>query len=176
MQEPEDPLNHKLDHVTLLLQIFQWLLSYLEKNQSPCNSLHYPAPYGFWLPFWFHLLKKNNLINLFIFGCAGSSFLRGFSLVVVSRGDSCFGAQALQCSSFSSCSSLDLEHQLSSLVHRFGCSMECGIFLDQDWIWVSWICRWILYHWATREALIASFTTLSLAHRIPVTLTSFLFL
>lgn len=55
MQEPEDPLNHKLDHVTLLLKIFQWLLSYLEKNQSPWNSLHYPAPYGFWLPFWPHL-------------------------------------------------------------------------------------------------------------------------
>ena len=33
------------------------------------------------------------------------------------------------------------------------CSITCGIFLDQDRTHVSCIGRWILYHWATREAL-----------------------
>ena len=41
-------------------------------------------------------LLKNNFIYLFIFGCAGSSLLWGFSLVVLSRGSS-----SLRCLGFS---------------------------------------------------------------------------
>ena len=40
------------------------------------------------------------------------------------------------------------------VVHRFTCSVVCGIFLDWDRTCASCIGRWILYHWATREALI----------------------
>ena len=68
----------------------------------------------------------------FIFGCVGSSLLfRLFS--------SC-GAQGLLATcrvwaphgcGFSRCSSRSLEHRLSSVAHKLGCSTACGIFLDQ---------------------------------------------
>ena len=43
------------------------------------------------------------------------------------------------------------------VVHRLTCSGVCGIFLDWDWTRASGAGRWILYHWATREALIYIF-------------------
>ena len=35
----------------------------------------------------------------------------------------------------------------------FAISFSRGSFWPRDWTWVSCIGRWILYHWATREAL-----------------------
>ena len=82
---------------------------------------------------FFFLLK----MILFIFGCAGSSLLRGLfsscskqgllsSCVRAShfRGFSYCRADALECVGFGSCGSQTLEHRLS-------CSAVCGIFLDQ---------------------------------------------
>ena len=38
------------------------------------------------------------------------------------------------------------------VAHGLSCCGACGIFLNQeDWTHVSYIGRWILYHWATRE-------------------------
>ena len=107
-------------------------------------------------------LKKK--FYLFI-GCAG------FYLVVASRGYSGCGAKASHCcgfsycgawalgrSGFSSCSSQALEHRLSScglqalLLHS-----NVGSSWIKDWTNVSCIGRQILYHWATREALLLGF-------------------
>ena len=86
-------------------------------------------------PFFF------SIIYLFIFGCAGSSFLRGLSLVVVSGGYSSCGAWAFHCSGFSCCAAQALEsagfsscdsHKGSVVVvHGLHWSMAGGIFLDQ---------------------------------------------
>ena len=62
---------------------------------------------------------KIGFIYLFIFGCSESSWLCGLSLLVVSRGCSRCGPQAVERVSFSSCSS------------RAWCSGPVGIFLDQ---------------------------------------------
>ena len=43
------------------------------------------------------------------------------------------------------------------VVHGLSCSVACGIFLDRDQTRVSCVGRWILYHWATREAPINAF-------------------
>ena len=61
----------------------------------------------------FELTLKNNIVSLSfkkyylffsIFGCAGSSWLRGFSLVAVSRGATLpCGVRASQCGGFSYC-------------------------------------------------------------------------
>ena len=88
---------------------------------------------------------------LFIFGCAGSSFLHRFSLVVASEAHSVavprflslvaflageqglWGTQASVAGArgLSSCSSWALEHRAVVVVHRLSCSPACGIFLDQ---------------------------------------------
>ena len=89
----------------------------------------------------------------FIFGCVGSSLLfRLFS--------SC-GAQGLLATcrvwaphgcGFSRCSSRSLEHRLSSVAHKLGCSTACGIFLDQGLNPCLMHWQADFYHWATREA------------------------
>ena len=50
-----------------------------------------------------NLLKKNFFLTLFIFGCAGSTWLLRFSLIVVSGGRSSFCGQASLCSGFCCC-------------------------------------------------------------------------
>jgi len=54
--------------------------------------------------------------------------------------------------SFSSCGSQALEHRLNSCGTQASCSATCGILPDQGSNHVSCIGRWILYHYATREA------------------------
>ena len=59
--------------------------------------------YGRWAscqPFFFFFFF---LIFNFIFGCAGSTWLCGFSLIVVIGGHSSFGAQSSLCSGFGYC-------------------------------------------------------------------------
>ena len=53
-------------------------------------------------------------------------------------------------------------------MHRLSCSAACGIFPSQQLNHVSCICRWILYHWATREAPASVLETV-LISAIPVT-------
>ena len=53
---------------------------------------------------------------------------------------------------FSSCGSQALEHRLNSCGTQASCSATCGILPDQGSNHVSCIGRWILYHYATREA------------------------
>ena len=55
------------------------------------------------------------LINLFIFDCVGSLWLRmGFSLVAASGGYSLLQCTGSRCTGFSSCGTRALEHRLSS--------------------------------------------------------------
>ena len=78
--------------------------------------------------------------SFFIFGCAESLLLAGFSLVVV-RGlpivvASCGGAWALGV------------RAPVVVEHGFSCPMACEIFLDQG---LNRIGRRVLYPWTTRE-------------------------
>ena len=60
----------------------------------------------------------------------------------------------------SSCGSWALEHRPSIWGPGLGCSMTCGIFLNQgtgNQTRVSCIGRQILYHWDTREASVVVF-------------------
>ena len=96
------------------------------------------------------------LKNIFKFYCLvlavlGLHYCMGFSLVAVSGGYclvggfSCCGARA------SVAVAPGYQRPCSVVVmHRLSCSAVCGIFLDQ--IHVCYPGRWILYHWATREA------------------------
>ena len=93
---------------------------------------------------------------LFIYGCAGSPLLLGFSLVSGSGGYSLLVVHGLHVE----VASLVADHGLQStgsalVVHRLSCSKACGIFLDQGsnpWLLYSQV---ILYHLATREACIS---------------------
>ena len=83
--------------------------------------------------FEFILLFKK-LINLFIFGCVGSSFLcEGFSLVAASGGRS-----SLRCAGLSPSRPLLLRstgtRRAGSIIvaHGPSCSAACGIFPDQS--------------------------------------------
>ena len=118
---------------------------------------------------FYFFLKK--LINLFIFGCVGSSLLRaGFSLVAVSRGYS-----SLWCTGFSlqwllllrSMGSRAQAQQLwpSGLVAL----RHVGSSQTRDRTRVPCTGRWILNHCATRE--VPPFTLL-LCHPQCVTFTS----
>ena len=68
-------------------------------------------------------------------------------------------AQASHCGGFSCCGSVVVAPQLwstdSTVVARgLSCCRACGSFPDQGWNSVSCIGRQILYHWATRAALL----------------------
>ena len=123
------------------LCIFSSILDYILIFQqvSPCTS------------FPLHFLKFIYL-NLFIFGCVGSSLLlMGFSSCS-EWGLLCCGAQASHCSGFSCCGARALgmqaqqlwlmgsKAQAQQLWHRLSCSTACGIFPDQ----VSNLCP---LHW-----------------------------
>ena len=56
----------------------------------------------------FQLFKKCNFVYLFIFGCAGSLFVQGLSLVVASRGYSLVAG----CGLLMAVASLVVEHGL----------------------------------------------------------------
>ena len=69
-------------------------------------------------------------------------------------------ASAVVVHGLSSWGSQVLETGSAVVKHRLSCSAACAIFQSQwlnlwflDWTCVSCICRRILYHWATREAL-----------------------
>ena len=92
----------------------------------------------------------------------GLCYYSGFSLVVV-HGlligvTSCCGAQALGPAGFNSRGSGALEHRLST------CGPQALVALwhvrsswARDWTRVSCVGRWVLYHWAAREALCVFF-------------------
>ena len=53
----------------------------------------------------------------------------------------------------SSCNFWAPEHRLSSCGTWLSCSEVHGLIRNQGWSHVSCVSRWILYYWATREAL-----------------------
>ena len=77
---------------------------------------------------------------------------------------SCCGAWALGCTGFSSCGFWALEHRFSSCGAGLSCSVAHGILPNRDWTHVCCIGRWILYHWATREALFWYFLRADIFH------------
>ena len=118
-----------------------------------------------WFSFFFELF-----IYLSVFGCAGSSLLRGLSLAAVSVGypllqrvgfSFCWllllPSTNSRCVDFSSCGSRAPEQQaqwlrcMDSVAPR-----RVGSSQTRDLTRVSCIGRWILYHRATREALSGS--------------------
>ena len=76
-----------------------------------------------------------------------------FSLAVVRGGYSRVVARVSRCSGFSCCRAQALE-QLAQYLWGSGlaASRHVGSSWTKDWTCVSWISRWILYHWATRKA------------------------
>ena len=75
------------------------------------------------------LIKLKIILNyLFGFGCAGSSLLRGFCLVVVSGGHSLVALYGLL---IVATSLVDPSAGSTVVVHGLSCSTACGIFLDQ---------------------------------------------
>ena len=67
-------------------------------------------------------------------------------------GFSCYGARAVGCEGFRSCSSWAPEHRLSSCGPRLSCSMACGTFQTRIEP-IPCIGRQILNHWTIWEAL-----------------------
>ena len=81
----------------------------------------------------------------------------GFSLVAfLSGGYACCCAQASHCGGFCRCTAQALENRLGSCGSHMGfvALQHLGSSGIRDRIWVSCLGRWIVYHWATREALI----------------------
>ena len=96
--------------------------------------------------------------NLFIFDCAGSSWLCGISSSCWERGLlSSGGAQAYHCGGFSCCRAQTLELGLSSLWPQgLVVWWHMGSSQTRDWTHVSCVScigMQILDHWVTREAL-----------------------
>ena len=117
-------------------------------------------------PWWWKCLSPNQwnarefprylsklFIYLFIFGCTGSLLLLRLLWLQPAGATLLCGMQALHCYAFSCCGAQALDCWLSSLwytglvvLHHVGSSQI------RDWTHVSCIGRWILCHWATREA------------------------
>ena len=121
------------------------------------------------LPYqWLLSLKKK---KLFIFLCAGSSLLlrlfpscgeRGLLSSCGVRtshcgGFSCWEAWALGPIGLSTYGSQALEHRLDSCGAWAQLLRHVGSSWTGDWTHVSYTGRWILCHWATREAPLLSF-------------------
>ena len=133
---------------------------------SDSQSEHSRTGWFCWLPRW-KIFIYSFLIILFIFGCAGSSLLRGLfsscsKLGLLSScglwasycgGSSYCGEPALGHKGFRSCSAWALEH--SSVVVAWGlrCSVACGSLPRSAIKPVSpAFGKWILYHWTTGKA------------------------
>ena len=109
-------------------------------------------------------LKSQYCISLF--GCAWSALLCGLSSLwwagflsssgawaSLCGGFSCCAEQALGCADFSSCSSMTLEHRLSSCGPQgLIAPSHVGSSQIKDRTCVSCDGRQILYHWATRKS------------------------
>ena len=95
----------------------------------------------------------NNLTYLFIFGCAGSLSLLGFSS---SCGDgrllSTCSLGASLCPGFSGCRAQALGTAAPWWWMALVAPLHVGSSSIRERTCVSCIGRWILYHWATREA------------------------
>ena len=115
-------------------------------------------------------LKKFFLIYLFVLGCAGSSLLcklfpscgkrrllSSCGILASHHSGFCCEARAPGCMGFSSCGFQALEHGLGSCdaqTYLLHCMWDLpGPGMDH----VSYSGRQILYHWATREALLREF-------------------
>ena len=111
---------------------------------------------------WTELKTDGRIIfcfkNLFIFDCAGSSWLCGISSSCWERGLlSSGGAQAYHCGGFSCCRAQTLELGLSSLWPQgLVVWWHMGSSQTRDWTHISCVScigMQILDHWVTREAL-----------------------
>ena len=83
--------------------------------------------------------------------CSGwSSLWRHLCCWALARGHAGFSSRTR---GLSRCGSLAVEQRSIVMAHMLSCSVACGIFQDQgSKPNVSCISRWILYHWASREA------------------------
>ena len=84
--------------------------------------------------FCFASLKRNSyFINLFIYGCVGSSFLcEGFLQLRRAGATLHRGARASHCRGLSRCGAQAPDAQApDAQAHRLSCSAACGIFPDQ---------------------------------------------
>ena len=126
-----------------------YLFRYQNLLESCSNSHHF-----FFSTFFF---RGRAMLGLCCF--------EGFCLVAVIWSYSSCSARASHCSGFSSCGAWALGLWASAVaipgpsstdsvvvMHRLSSSAACGIFLDRRVNRVSCTDRWILYHWATREA------------------------
>ena len=101
---------------------------------------------------------------MYCLGCAGPSLLCRLScrcgeqgllfvqLTDLSRWWFACGAPAAGHTGFRSCGPWLLGTDPAAAVHGLGCSMDVGASWTRDGVHVSCVDRWILYHWATREA------------------------
>ena len=126
----------------------------------------------FFFKFAVTFFSFNNFIYLFL-AVLGLRCHAGFSLVVESRGYSlvamhkllfavafvvehgleCAWASVIVARELSSCDSWALEHRLNSCgTWVYLLWWHVGSSQIRDRTHMSWIGRWILYHWATREA------------------------
>ena len=121
-----------------------------------------------WQPFWqisgdisLWIFKKIILLNYLT--VLGLCCCTGFSLVVASMGYSPVVVHRRLIAAASL-----VEHRLYSVwasvvvAHGLSWPSTSGIFPDRHQIRISCIGRWILYHWATREPLIAVLIYISL--------------
>ena len=173
-----------MSSIYVLIGLLKFLRNFCFQNS--CAFARYCLLSGMWCAnissqfaaFFFQLLnsvfkKNNNFVYLFVFGCAGSSFLLRLSLVAVSHGLLLFncGLQASYCGGFSCCragilecwtlvvaayglstwGSWALEHRLNS-----GVGLVALWHVESFWItgWTHIFCigKQMLYHWDTREA------------------------
>ena len=98
------------------------------------------------MPQVIEVLLKNNFIHLFIFGCAGSSLLRGLL--------SCCRACALGHVGSLAAAPWALSRAQAQQLWCMGlvALRHVGSSQTRDWTHVPCSGRWILYHWATKEA------------------------
>lgn len=98
------------------------------------------------LPLDLQGIPWSTMFYLVIFGCTGSLWLHGLSLVLVSGGYSLIAVpRASCCGGFSCCGARALGRQASVVVeHGLKCPKACEIFTDQGWKPCPCIGRWTI--------------------------------
>ena len=161
-----DKDSHCLAHHTIFcVWHVVWVLKMCWTNKWTCHPI--------FIAFFF-------FIDLFIFGCVGSSLLRtGFLQLQWAGATLRCGARTSHCGGFSCCGARALgvwasvvvarglqSAGLAVVAHGPSCSAACGILPGQGWTRVPCLGRRILNHCATREALEPSWPARALASHV----------